>query len=148
MRAVDWRGTMRRLEGADRYHLYVESAVQHQHTLKVLVIDRDAKVVTTAGARRFAYDTLVLATGSYPFVPPIPGGARDNCLTYRTIDDLGAIRAQAQQDALELAGEDFLLIVVVQDGLHQLEQVAVIARSIVNLLLGSAPKDFGERRFD
>ena len=42
MRAVDWRGTMRRLEGADRYHLYVESAVQHQHTLKVLVIDRDA----------------------------------------------------------------------------------------------------------
>jgi NAD(P)H-nitrite reductase large subunit len=45
-------------------------------------------------------DTLVLATGSYPFVPPIPGGARDSCLTYRTIDDLGAIRAQAQQSKI------------------------------------------------
>jgi len=66
----------------------------------VTVIDRDAKRVVTAGGRRFAYDTLVLATGSYPFVPPIPGGARDSCLTYRTIDDLGAIRVQAQKSRI------------------------------------------------
>jgi nitrite reductase (NADH) large subunit len=36
-------------------------------------IDRDNKTVITAGGRSFGYDKLVLATGSYPFVPPVPG---------------------------------------------------------------------------
>jgi nitrite reductase (NADH) large subunit len=62
----------------------------------VVAIDREAKAVTTALGRRFAYDKLVLATGSYPFVPPIPGADRPECLVYRTIDDLGLIRVQAQ----------------------------------------------------
>ena len=62
----------------------------------VTTIDRTAKCVRTASGRRVDYDKLVLATGSWPFVPPIPGGKRDNCLTYRTIDDLGAIQAQAR----------------------------------------------------
>ncbi|MCC6301221.1 MAG: nitrite reductase large subunit [Gammaproteobacteria bacterium] len=62
----------------------------------VVAIDRGAKTVTTALGRRFAYDTLVLATGSYPYVPPIPGADRPECLVYRTIDDLGLIRVQAQ----------------------------------------------------
>ena len=39
------------------------------------------------------YDALVLATGSYPFVPPIPGNDLDRCFVYRTLDDLDAIRA-------------------------------------------------------
>lgn len=62
----------------------------------VVAIDRGAKTVATALGRRFAYDTLVLATGSYPYVPPIPGADRPECLVYRTIDDLGLIRVQAQ----------------------------------------------------
>ncbi len=36
-------------------------------------IDRDGRVVTTAGGERISYDRLVLATGSVPVVPPIPG---------------------------------------------------------------------------
>ncbi|GAL21879.1 nitrite reductase [NAD(P)H] large subunit [Vibrio maritimus] len=35
---------------------------------------------------------MVLATGSYPFVPPIEGKDRDNVFVYRTLDDLSAIR--------------------------------------------------------
>ena len=62
----------------------------------VITIDRDARVVVTELGRRFAYDKLVLATGSYPFVPPVPGADNDRCLTYRTIDDLGAIKAKAR----------------------------------------------------
>ena len=62
----------------------------------VVAIDREAKAVTTALGWRFDYDKLVLATGSYPFVPPIPGADRPECLVYRTIDDLGLIRVQAQ----------------------------------------------------
>ena len=45
---------------------------------------------STSAARHaiVAYDELVLATGSYPFVPPIPGHDLPGCFVYRTIDDL------------------------------------------------------------
>lgn len=59
-------------------------------------INRAKKHVTTAGGRVFGYDKLILATGSYPFVPPVKGSEHENCLTYRTIDDLGEIWAKAQ----------------------------------------------------
>ena len=59
-------------------------------------IERSRKRVVTAKGRVFEYDKLVLATGSYPFVPPVPGADHSRCLTYRTIDDLGQIRAKAK----------------------------------------------------
>lgn len=62
----------------------------------VKAIDRNKKEVVTLAGRRFAYDKLVLATGSYPFVPPVPGHEHKRCLTYRTIDDLGEIKARAK----------------------------------------------------
>lgn len=42
------------------------------------------------------YDKLVLATGSYPFVPPIEGKERDGIFVYRTLDDLSSIRTACQ----------------------------------------------------
>jgi len=54
-------------------------------------VDRDNKTVTSATGRTVRYDALVLATGSTPFVPPIPGNDSDGCFVYRTIDDLEAI---------------------------------------------------------
>ncbi len=62
---------------------------------KAVAIDRDARTVTSRTGQTLAYDKLVLATGSFPFVPPIPGHDRDNCFVYRTIEDLEAIRAGA-----------------------------------------------------
>ena len=55
-------------------------------------IDRDNKTVTTAGGDVLPYDKLVMATGSYPFVPPVPGKDRKDCFVYRTIEDLEAMR--------------------------------------------------------
>ncbi|MBF7687319.1 nitrite reductase large subunit NirB [Acinetobacter rathckeae] len=60
---------------------------------KAMAIDCLSKTVTTNHDDVINYDTLVLATGSYPFVPPIQGHERANCFVYRTIDDLDAIRA-------------------------------------------------------
>lgn len=60
-------------------------------------IDRHRRFVVDKQGRQTAYDLLVLATGSYPFVPPIPGNEMPGCLVYRTIDDLDAIQACAQQ---------------------------------------------------
>ncbi|NGO81554.1 nitrite reductase large subunit [Streptomyces sp. YC504] len=62
-------------------------------------IDRAAKTVTTPAGRTFAYDILVLATGSYPFVPPVPGKDAEGCFVYRTIEDLEAIETYAKDAA-------------------------------------------------
>ncbi len=74
---------------------YEATGIQAHFGDEVLAIDREQKQVVTRGGRRFDYDKLVLATGSYPFVPPIPGNEHKRCLVYRTIDDLGAIKANA-----------------------------------------------------
>ncbi|MDX3453259.1 nitrite reductase large subunit NirB [Streptomyces sp. ME02-8801-2C] len=58
-------------------------------------IDREAKRVTARSGLVVDYDVLVLATGSYPFVPPVPGKDAKGCFVYRTIDDLLAIEEYA-----------------------------------------------------
>lgn len=62
-------------------------------------IDTVAKTVKSAAGVELEYDQLVLATGSYPFVPPISGNDRENTFVYRTIDDLEQITAAAEQGA-------------------------------------------------
>ncbi|MEU7928603.1 nitrite reductase large subunit NirB [Micromonospora sp. NPDC049107] len=57
-------------------------------------IDRERQVVSTAEGD-YHYDALVLATGSYPFVPPVPGADLPGVFVYRTLDDLAAIRTYA-----------------------------------------------------
>lgn len=60
-------------------------------------IDRKKKQVISVHGKTISYDKLVLATGSRPFVPPIPGHDREGCFVYRTIDDLEAITTAARQ---------------------------------------------------
>jgi nitrite reductase (NADH) large subunit len=57
-----------------------------------VAVDRAARTVTTRSGDVVDYDALVLATGSFPFVPPIPGHDAAGCHVYRTIEDLEAIR--------------------------------------------------------
>ncbi|MGI9277422.1 MAG: FAD-dependent oxidoreductase, partial [Endozoicomonas sp.] len=59
-------------------------------------IDRESCEVVSGKGRRQNYDRLVLATGSYPFVPPVSGHDRNNCFVYRTIEDLEAITEAAR----------------------------------------------------
>ncbi|WP_432758489.1 nitrite reductase large subunit NirB, partial [Streptomyces benahoarensis] len=58
-------------------------------------IDRRTRTVTTRSGRTVRYDTLVLATGSSPFVPPVPGRDSAGCFVYRTVEDLLAIEEYA-----------------------------------------------------
>ncbi len=60
-------------------------------------IDRAARTVTARSGLTVAYDTLVLATGSSPFVPPVPGRDAEGCFVYRTIEDLLAIEEYAKR---------------------------------------------------
>ncbi|MEU6577466.1 nitrite reductase large subunit NirB [Streptomyces sp. NPDC046805] len=63
-------------------------------------IDRSARTVTAASGLTLAYDALVLATGSYPFVPPVPNKDAEGCFVYRTIEDLLAIEEYAKTRAV------------------------------------------------
>ncbi|MDW8810633.1 nitrite reductase large subunit NirB [Streptomyces scabiei] len=59
-------------------------------------VDREAKKVTARSGQVFEYDILVLATGSFPFVPPVPNKDATGCFVYRTIEDLLAIEEYAR----------------------------------------------------
>ncbi len=80
-------------------------------------IDRAAKTVTLTDGRSLDYDALVLATGSYAFVPPVPGRDLPQCHVYRTLDDLDAIR----DGALAAAKTKTPVGVVIGGGLLGLE---------------------------
>lgn len=83
--------SLARADFADAY------AIDLHLSCKVIAIDPQLKTVTTAQGQVFDYDKLVLATGSYAFVPPISGHDRENCFVYRTIEDLDAIRQASQR---------------------------------------------------
>ncbi|MGO4379079.1 nitrite reductase large subunit NirB [Pseudoduganella sp. RAF53_2] len=54
-------------------------------------IDLAAREVTVNTGEVLSYDKLVMATGSFPFVPPVEGKDRKDCFVYRTIEDLEAM---------------------------------------------------------
>jgi nitrite reductase (NADH) large subunit len=59
---------------------------------KVVGLDAADRLAALDDGTAIAYDQLVLATGSSPFVPPVPGHDLPGCFVYRTLDDLAAIR--------------------------------------------------------
>jgi nitrite reductase (NADH) large subunit len=64
---------------------------------RATAIDRKGKVVHSEKGQKIKYDYVVLATGSYPFVPPVPGINNLGVFVYRTIDDLERICAYSKQ---------------------------------------------------
>jgi nitrite reductase (NADH) large subunit len=80
----------------------VEPGFFEQHGITVHIGDkavkiyRHSKTVVSEKGVSIRYDKLVLATGSFPFVPPVPGHDRAQCLVYRTIEDLVAMQEAAK----------------------------------------------------
>ena len=83
-------------------------------------LDRGNKVITTNSGEKLNYDKVILATGSFPFVPPVPGHERDNCLVYRTIEDLEEIKASAAKGKVGVVVGGGLLGLEAAKALHDL----------------------------
>jgi NADH oxidase (H2O2-forming) len=65
---------------------------------EVTSVDRGTKSVTTAGGETIGYDRLILAAGSRPVVPPIPGADLNNVFTIRKeIDYLKQLQEALKQ---------------------------------------------------
>lgn len=56
----------------------------------VLAVDATSRSLTTT-KRLLFWDELVFATGSYPFIPPIPGVQQPHVHAFRTMQDVEAI---------------------------------------------------------
>ncbi|MBW4678969.1 MAG: nitrite reductase large subunit NirB [Microcoleus vaginatus WJT46-NPBG5] len=75
---------------------YQENGIEIHIGDKAVAINREQKTVSSANGLEVPYDKIVLATGSYPFVPPIKGNDAKGTFVYRTIDDLEAMSDYAK----------------------------------------------------
>src|SRR2546427_8044971 len=66
---------------------YEENGIHLQLGKKVVEIDRRRRVVRAEDGTEAEYDRLLIATGSNPFILPIPGKDLDGVIAYRDIAD-------------------------------------------------------------
>ena len=73
---------------------------------QVVAIDRKIQTVTARSGRTESYDKLILATGSDPFIIPVPGHDLQGVVTFRDMDDVGAMLRAADSggDAVVIGG--------------------------------------------
>src|SRR5437660_5617389 len=80
------------LEWYEKHGVFVHAGV------KAEAIDRGRRVVVGGGGKvEEPYDTLIWATGSRPFVPPMEGTKQEGVFVFRTIDDCATIGAYARE---------------------------------------------------
>ncbi|MEQ8592945.1 MAG: nitrite reductase large subunit NirB [Parvibaculum sp.] len=81
------------INGAD---WYAENGIELRSGEEVIAIDAASRVVTTDKGDRCAYDRLLIATGSLPFILPVPGAALDGVIAFRDIEDVRRMIRTAQ----------------------------------------------------
>ena len=67
---------------------YAEHGITLYSGEKVVNVDREAKLLTTADGLNVSYDTLLFATGSDPIRLPLPGADLMGVVAFRDIDDV------------------------------------------------------------
>lgn len=85
---------------------YAQNKITLNTGQQVVSVNRATRLLQTESGVTATYDTLIFATGSAPFVPPIANSNRPGVFLYRTLDDLSAIRAYLQpgQKAVVIGG--------------------------------------------
>ncbi len=63
----------------------------------VVSIDRRRRIVRARSGQEVTYDRLLLATGSSPFIVPVPGAKLDGVIGFRDLDDVDTMLAAARR---------------------------------------------------
>ncbi|HCO22037.1 MAG TPA: nitrite reductase (NAD(P)H), partial [Gimesia maris] len=74
-----------------RLEWYAENNIDLHLADRAVSIDRQNKMICSQKGIEIPYDKVVIATGSYPFVPNVPGIKNRGVFVYRTINDLEQI---------------------------------------------------------
>jgi nitrite reductase (NADH) large subunit len=77
------------------FEWYTENGITLIHQDCAVKIDPTNQQVTTQTGNVVTYDKLIIATGSHPFILPIPGADKAGVVAFRTIDDTAAMMAAA-----------------------------------------------------
>ena len=75
---------------------YAENDITLHAGDAVTMVDADTKTVASASGQKVAYDKLLLATGSEPFIIPVPGVDLPGVVTFRDLDDVNRMLDAAQ----------------------------------------------------
>ena len=92
-----------------RKEWYLEHGIELHIGDRACEIDRQRKLVRSDKGIEIEYDAIVMATGSYPFVPQVPGIKHAGVFVYRTIEDLEHMIAYSERlkaEALHRAKSD------------------------------------------
>ena len=127
---------------------YKENNIALHAGQRITRIEREAKTVF-AGKVGVAYDYLVFATGSRPFIPPIPGTTHHGVFAFRTLDDCQKIAEYARncKKALVIGGGLLGLEVAKRLMTHDVEVTVVeMAPWLMSVQLDDAGGAFTKRR--
>ncbi len=131
------------LELGDRA-LWDDPLVTLKRDCRVTGIDREARTVTAADGSVERYDHLVMATGTYAWVPPIKGADLPGVFVYRTIDDVAAIRGYVENLRAErggMRGGGVLRGAVIGGGLLGLEAAGALQElGLTSTVIQSGPR--------
>jgi NAD(P)H-dependent nitrite reductase large subunit/NAD(P)H-dependent nitrite reductase small subunit len=85
---------------------YAEKGIRFIAGDAAIAIDRSRKQVHTQKGEVVAYDRLILATGSKPFMPPIPGAELEGVISFRDIQDVNRMLdyCKTKQNAVVIGG--------------------------------------------
>src|SRR5690606_8427019 len=103
---------------------YTDHGIELVTNERVTDIHRASKKITTTKELHYKYDYLVLATGSAPFVPNIPGVEKKGVFVYRTIEDLESMLAYA--DTIKTTRTETIKAAVLGGGLLGLEAAKAV----------------------
>lgn len=118
---------------------YINNGITLHKGTKVTGIDRAAKTITTDNGLTEPYDKLVIATGSVPFIIPVPGHNLPGVLSYRDLDDV---------DAMILAAKARGSAVVIGGGLLGLEAAAGLSEQGMDVTVVHIMPTLMERQLD
>ncbi len=99
---------------------YADNRVDFRRGVAVTAIDKDAKTVTGSDGSVVPYDSLLLATGARPFVPPIEGIDTVKYHTFMTLKDARELRADLTPNSRVLIVGAGLIGLKCLEGIHDL----------------------------
>ena len=88
---------------------YEENDVELRLLTSVGTIDRQRQIVIADEGEELSYDVCVLATGSEPIRPPVPGGDDPEILTMRTVENSTRLQDRVGEgDRAVVVGSGFI----------------------------------------